>query len=336
MAGSYRNFALLFLGPPRVLMDEEDATGSITAKHLGLVAYLASAAPEPQPRNRVAGIFWSEKSDEASRYRLRHALWELRRTVGDALLSSDHRSCWLCLDDGVKVDILDFKAGCALLDSGAAGIEDLRKAVDLYRGDLLDGLTVREAPLFDEWLLTERERLQLLYLEGLWQLSKAQTAAGDLDGAVQTLNRLVEADPLRERSYRAIMGVHLLQGDRTAALRVYERCAAVLQNELGVSPSPATEQVRQAACRDSNASVEADLERAHRLFGDGRSREAWSICSAIEATAGDPAIISQAVLLRAEIAIAEGRQSESLGLVRAARQALGRFAQSMRSGPGPG
>lgn len=120
-----QKFALLFLGPPKVLLEGQDATALITAKHLALVAYLAASAPERLARNTVAATFWSEKSDDASRYRLRHALWELRRTVGDALLQSDSRSCWLCLDNGVTVDVLEFKDGCRALKERLE-IRDLR------------------------------------------------------------------------------------------------------------------------------------------------------------------------------------------------------------------
>ena len=340
MTENYK-IALLFLGSPQVIMAGEDTTEQITAKHLALVAYISSSAPDRLARNKLASLFWSEKSDEASRYRLRHALWELRRTIGDNLLQADDRTCWLCLDDGVKVDVLEFKAGCAELESREKRLElgipsptpsnfqslisNLSSIAALYRGDLLDGINVHEAPLFEEWLLAERERLQLSYLDVLWYLSKAQVSAGRLEDAVRTLSRLIEADPLRERSYRALMGVYLRQGDKTAALKVYERCASVLHTELGVAPSPATEQVRRVALQEAPASADAELDRASRLFQEGKRQEAWDICVSLEATASDAVIISQAALLRAEIALAEGKQTESLSLVRAARRALGKL-----------
>ncbi|MBI2865533.1 MAG: hypothetical protein HYX94_13365 [Chloroflexi bacterium] len=326
----YQKAAFLFLGPPRVLMDGEDAAARIPAKHLALAAYVASSAPERVARNRVAMVFWSEKSDDASYYRLRHALWELRRAIGDGLLKSDHRSCWLCLDGGVKVDVLDFRTGCQALGAAAhditgKDIERLRGLVLLYRGDLLEGLTVREAPLFEEWLLSERERLQLLYLDVLWYLSKAQVAAKPADEAVQTLNLLIEADPLRERSYRALMGVCLRRGDRTSALKVYARCAASLAAELGASPSPPTQRLRQMALQDAPEPATDEIRRATELLQKGKRQEAWDVCATLEAASGSPALVSQAALLRAEIALAEGRQGEPLRLVRTARQALGRL-----------
>ncbi|GEM_PF-1315454 len=330
MINGGQRIALLFLGRPQVLMDGEDATVQITAKHLALVAYLAASAPERLARTKTATTFWSEKSDDASLYRLRHALWELRRTIGNDLLKSDNRSCWLCLDDGVKVDILEFRAGCKELPISEKSftkqdIENLRGLVTLYRGDLLDGLNVREAPLFEEWLLSERERLQLLYLDALWFLAKKQASAGKLDEAVQTLNRLIEADPLRERSYRALMSIHQRQGDKTTALKVYTKCTNILNSELGIAPSPATKLVRQKVLQDSPESAGTELEHASHLLKEGKRQAAWDICAAIETSSANPATVSQATLLRAEIALAEGRQGESLGLVRAARLALGRL-----------
>ncbi|OPZ95283.1 MAG: hypothetical protein BWY71_02284 [Planctomycetes bacterium ADurb.Bin412] len=77
--------------------------------------------------------------------------------------------------------------------------------------------------------------------------------------------------------------------------------------------------------QDSAAISPVELERAGQLLKEGQKQEAWDICAVVESVTADPVIISQSALLRAEIALSEGRQSESLGLVRAARQALGKL-----------
>ena len=48
---------------------------------------------------------------------------------------------------------------------------------------------------------------------------------------------------LTEPTYRALMRLHALNGDRTAAVRAYHDCAAILQRELGVEPSRATREL---------------------------------------------------------------------------------------------
>jgi DNA-binding SARP family transcriptional activator len=52
--------------------------------------------------------------------------------------------------------------------------------------------------------------------------------------------RALRYDRARERTHRRMMRLQYLAGDRTAALQQYERCAAALQDELGVQPAQST------------------------------------------------------------------------------------------------
>ena len=71
--------------------------------------------------------------------------------------------------------------------------------------------------------------------------------------ALAYAERLLRADPLREETCRLLMRLHDARGDAARALRVYHACAAALERELGVEPSPAT-----------RAAYEALLPGAHR------------------------------------------------------------------------
>ncbi|MCX6046250.1 MAG: BTAD domain-containing putative transcriptional regulator [Chloroflexi bacterium] len=317
-----------FLGPIQLQLDEQNLTAEIGAKPLALLAYLAVAAPHPVARERLVGILWADKAEDAARYRLRHMLWNLRRTLGKDQLQADDTLCWFATE-GLWIDVAEFQRGCLALGidkpratPSPADIPTLQALVDLYRGDFFDRLIVREAPLFEEWNLAERERLQLLYLEVLWRLAQAQQAVGDEASCAQTLTRLIEADPLRERSYRALMAAYQRQGDRAAALRVYEQCKLYLARELAVPPSPETEQLRQSIVKGTLNTAPALLEAAGRALKAGRYAEALRACAAAEALAGDPNLHNEIVLLRVEIALARGRNDEALSLVQAARQAL--------------
>ncbi len=318
---------LHLLGRPQISSDGRDLASKVGAKSLALMAYLAAVSPQHVSRATLANLLWTDRSEEASRYRLRHTLWEVRRSLGRDFLLSDDDACWIGPCEDAHIDVCDFKTGCQSLglgqrESKPADPQQLSKLVCLYLGDLLEGLAVREAPLFEEWLLAEREKLQLLYLEALWRLARAQVAEGSLPEAAGTLVRLIEADPLRERSYRALIGVHLRVGDRPAARRAYDQCARTLSAELGVAPSPATQLLRKAITGDKTETASAELERAATLLRSGHRQDAWAACAALEAVASDPLIASQASLLRAEIALAEGRHSESLSLVHRARLAI--------------
>src|SRR5262249_55995770 len=105
----------------------------------------------------------------------------------------------------IQVDALMFER---LLRQSA--VESLEAAMMLYRGDLLEGLAVKEAP-FDEWLLIERERLRELALEAVARLLARQVKAGTDAVAIQTGLRLLALDPLQEGGPRAPMPLSVRQ-----------------------------------------------------------------------------------------------------------------------------
>jgi DNA-binding SARP family transcriptional activator len=51
---------------------------------------------------------------------------------------------------------------------------------------------------------------------------------------------ILRYDPARERTPRQLMHLFSLAGDRTSALRQFERCAQALKQELGVKPERKT------------------------------------------------------------------------------------------------
>ena len=50
-------------------------------------------------------------------------------------------------------------------------------------------------------------------------------------------HRILQFDRAHERTHRRMMRLHYLAGDRTAALRQYDRCTAALDGELSVKPA---------------------------------------------------------------------------------------------------
>jgi tetratricopeptide (TPR) repeat protein len=130
--------------------------------------------------------------------------------------------------------------------AGERGPEAWQEAVDCYRGDLLEGLTL-SAPLFEEWLLSERERLREIGVDTLARLLAFQTTSADrpdaLEAAARTARRLLALEPLQEAVHRALMQLYARLGRRSAGLKQYQICVSVLQRELGVEPEAATKEV---------------------------------------------------------------------------------------------
>jgi tetratricopeptide (TPR) repeat protein len=119
----------------------------------------------------------------------------------------------------------------------------LEEAVDLYRGSLLEGFSLADSPLFEEWALLERERLHRLVTDALRQLANLYEQRGKYSTALGHARRLLDLDPLLEPVHRQAMRLLVYDGERGAALAQYAACRRVLAEHVGVTPSPETERL---------------------------------------------------------------------------------------------
>jgi DNA-binding SARP family transcriptional activator len=163
-------------------------------KAQALLAYLGAHPGEPQARDKLTTLLWPDVDDRQARQSLRQTLFALRKALAP-----------------VKKRVLRIEADTVALDPGALEMdaasfewlvaqgtaEDLERAAILYRGDLLEGFTVKAGP-FEDWLLAERERTRELAQEALGKLLAMQAAAGPAEAAIRTALRLLSLDPLRE------------------------------------------------------------------------------------------------------------------------------------------
>ncbi|HEU5420978.1 MAG TPA: AAA family ATPase [Streptosporangiaceae bacterium] len=221
----------------------DDRTGSVrrpSARAIALVAFLAGRAGVPQPRQRIAGLFWPDSADGQALTNLRRELHHLRQVLdGDpALVITPRDLCWQDTP-GCRVDLRVFAAegaaaqAAAQAGDSAAVVAHATRAIAEYRGDLLPGI-------YDEWLAEARSDLERQCADLCDLICAAHH--GDLAVAVDAARRRVRLQPLEETGYRTLMRLQAELGDRAGAVSTYHRCASVLERELGVQPDPATRQ----------------------------------------------------------------------------------------------
>lgn len=214
----------------------EAAGPPLARKARAMLAYLAMHAGQPQSREKLAALFWGRNGDSQARTNLRQALSALRRALpsgnGAHLVTTGDR---VALDlDGSGLDVARFEA----LAAGTQP-EQLEQAAALYRGDLLDGFSLREEA-FEEWAGAERERLRLVAVGALERLIAHYCDAQQFGRCAQAALRLLALDPLREDIHRALMRAYAAQSRVGLALKQYETCRDILRRELGVEPEPET------------------------------------------------------------------------------------------------
>jgi len=247
--GRNQTIDIRLLGPPRI---EKNGTpiDVDTRKAIALLAYLT--VETTATRDRLAGLLWPESNSERSRATLRRTLSSLRTAVGHETVTADRIR--VTLADHVPSDIRAFASELEATghhdhESGdvcAACIPHLERATDLYRGDFLEGFSMRDAADFEDWARTVTESFRIQAGVAFQRLAIARAASGNYSGAISAVHRWIDLDPLHEPAYRLLMLLHAWDGDRPGAVEAYRRCIAVLDQELGVPPLEETTELHEA------------------------------------------------------------------------------------------
>lgn len=231
--------SLALWGPFQAMLDGEPATGFESNKVRALLAFLAVEDDRPHPRETLAGLLWPDYPDRSALANLRSALANLRQAIGDRraqppfLLITRDTIQFNTASDYV-LDVACFRSWPDL------SIDQLEQALAACRGSFLQGFSLGDSPLFEEWTLIKREQINRQMLEGLQRLAAHYEACGQYERAIAYARRQLELEPWDEPAHRQLMRALALNGQRSAALAQYETCCRLLKQELGVEPSRET------------------------------------------------------------------------------------------------
>jgi DNA-binding SARP family transcriptional activator len=198
-----------------------------------LVAFLALHR-RPALRPYVAGSLWPETCEERAHANLRSTLWRLHRRDRELV---DARGSRLQVGTGVRVDLLEAELlAREVLDGIPLARIGSPKDVDALALDLLPDW-------YEDWALIERERFRQLRLRALDALCERLTSAGRVAEALELGLSALAGEPLRESAHRAVVRIHLAEGNVGEAVRQYELCRGLLGEKLGVAPSEQMERL---------------------------------------------------------------------------------------------
>jgi len=172
-----------------------------------VIAYLA-VHDRPLLRNYVASVLWLDSSEKHALGNLRSAIWRLQGLVPGIVTTT-------------RTQVLDGSSTVDPTDVDEASLQ----------GELLPGW-------YDEWVITERERVRQIQLHGLEALCALLLGKGNFARAVQAGLAAVSAEPLRESAQRLLIQAYMAEGNPTEAVRQFDRYRTLLSMELGMEPSP--------------------------------------------------------------------------------------------------
>jgi DNA-binding SARP family transcriptional activator len=245
---------ITLFGQFRVQRGGQALTSHYPPKLQELLGYLLVNRDRAHSRETIASVFWGNHSTARSKKYLRQTLWQLQTNLhtqaepgSPCVLLADADTIRLNPAAELWLDVAEFERAFARAQNvpgqalDAVQVRGLRAAVELYRGDLL-------ANCLQDWCLFHRERLQNLYLSILDKLMRYSEAHGEYDSGLLYGAYSLRCDRARERTHRQLMRLYHLAGDRTSALRQYDRCVEALSRELAAKPAASTvalyEQIR--------------------------------------------------------------------------------------------
>jgi DNA-binding SARP family transcriptional activator len=259
--------ALYLLGPPRIELDDAPITLG-RRKAVALLAFLAVAG-ERHRRDSLVNLLWPDNDTARGRSALRRTLYALKKSLGGEFLEVDRSTVGMRFGDDVWVDVVIFRqqlAECETHDHPLTQVCPdcvtlLSEAVKLCRGEFLSGFGLKDSFNFDDWQLIQSEALHRELASALARLIDWHTSRHEFDPALAFARHKLAQDPLDEEAHRALMRLYAWSGQRAAALVQYEECVAVLQDELGVPPQTATNELFAAIQEGLSPSLpDADAE----------------------------------------------------------------------------
>ncbi|MGB0385008.1 MAG: AfsR/SARP family transcriptional regulator [Ardenticatenaceae bacterium] len=213
-------------------MEGQSLSDSITGKRLALFVYLLVTG-KPQPRDVLADLLWYDVPTRQAKKNLRDILPSLRKLLGEYLIITRQRIAFnRHLPYWLDVEVF----GTNLSKQVTSDPMMLREVLNLYQGDFLAGFYLRKAPVFEEWALMQRQKLQKQVVDGLRVLANHYLAQADYAAGLATTQRLLALEPWDEQAHRLQMVLLAYEGQRSAALAQYATCRRVLAKEYGVPP----------------------------------------------------------------------------------------------------
>ena len=234
-------------GKMSIAYQDDVITGKASGKAQELFSYLLLHRNRTHSRERLASLLWGDycTTTQSKKY-LRKALWQLQTALAafpvfakSGLLETKPE--WIKLNeiDALNLDVATFErayemaSGMSGKDLQKSHVKRIEKAIESYRGELLESW-------YYDWCLVERERLQDMYIRLLYKLLEYAEANKLVEKGISYGSEILKFDAAHEQTYRALMRIYHQSGDRTSAIRQYNRCVQVLEEELGISPEAET------------------------------------------------------------------------------------------------
>jgi LuxR family maltose regulon positive regulatory protein len=246
LVGSAPRCRTLAFGEPTVLIDDTPVTRWRMARAMELYFFLLDCA-RPVHKEQIIAHLWPD-ADELIVQTFRSTVHYLRKAIGEACIVHRAGTYSLSLEalygEEVWYDVAEFqdlsvqaKDFLALKEEDAA-YTALQQMLDLYRGDYV-------VSFYSNWCSQRRDELRRTYIDALMKLARIEWRREQFEASLSYWQRLLAVDNALEQAHYGVMCCYVKLGKRTLALRQYQRCLEILQEEFSTTPGPAIQKLYQ-------------------------------------------------------------------------------------------
>ncbi len=238
------------------IADDDGRRDLAVGGELAVLVLLLLNAGRVVPAEALIDASWGERPPANPANALQLRVSKLRRAlqaagVPDGVVIT-RRPGYVADIDPDRVDAHRFARLVA--EARRIGDRDIPTALRLYE----QALALWRGPALPEfssqaWAVPEATRLTELRISALEERIDLELAAGRHADLVSELEALVAAHPLRERLHGYLMRALYRSGRQADALAAYRRMRQLLDDELGIEPSPELSDLERAILRHDPA-----------------------------------------------------------------------------------
>lgn len=176
---------------------------------------------QPASRETAASVLWDETDSSVAKKNLRHALYVTKQLFGFEVILSEQKQLFFNPEIQLDIDYQKFITGNQL---------------DLYTNTLLNGFNLKDSYSFEQWLAEKQEATKKVYLSRLSDILN-HASQYDLADIERYASIYMQEDPYEESTYGILMVKYKEKGFYHKGTCVYQKLAALLENDLGILPS---------------------------------------------------------------------------------------------------
>lgn len=252
-----------FLGLPEVEKNNEIVAFPFKkAEALFFYLFIKKSAT----REELLNLLWGNLNEASAKSNLRNALYVIRKSFNLDIIRPDQKQT-ITINEKINI-----KSDIELFLNNA-------NEIDCYKGEFLKEFYVNDSEEYEQWLLNQREYYSTLYVERL-QNKLNKTNKADKKNIENTCRRLIESDKYVELPYKTLMELYLEKRQYNNSIMIYKKLVDVLQNDLNILPSKATQDIYNKILKLKNIE-EINKNMSTSEFFYGRENEVNNIVNNI-------------------------------------------------------